>query len=76
MTRCIDGTTAHHWIIEIPAGPHSPGVCQRCQADGFFKNYLEVKQITVEGEKDPTRESYNWRGLGGTITQYDTSDMA
>lgn len=69
---CIDGTLAHYWIIDTPSGPLSKGVCERCRSVfNDFKNYLEVKHITLEGEPDPTREPYvtPWRGAGGTITQ-------
>jgi len=76
MIPCKDGTTAHHWFIEIPAGPLSNGICQRCKTNRQFKNYLDVRQITVEGERDPSREPYSWRGAGGSIKQHDTNNMA
>ncbi|MBI4200560.1 MAG: hypothetical protein HY535_08840 [Chloroflexi bacterium] len=31
----------HHWLIEPPQGPTSPGVCLLCGARREFKNYLE-----------------------------------
>lgn len=29
---------AHHWVIESPSGPTSPGVCRLCGAAQDFKN--------------------------------------
>ena len=31
----------HHWIIEAPTGPVSRGVCQLCEDERDFNNYIE-----------------------------------
>jgi hypothetical protein len=35
-TKC-----AHHWRIEAPNGPTSPGVCRKCGAKKKFVNYAD-----------------------------------
>lgn len=32
-------TCAHYWMIEIPTGPKSNGICQLCGVSKVFKNY-------------------------------------
>lgn len=34
--RCM-----HHWVIEMPSGPFSTGVCRVCGSEKKFQNYLE-----------------------------------
>ncbi len=34
-------TCRHHWIIEVPNGPTSRGVCKRCGAEREFRNSSE-----------------------------------
>lgn len=38
-----EGETAcrHHWLIEVPNGPTSRGVCKRCGAERVFRNSSE-----------------------------------
>ena len=31
----------HYWIIDMPGGPTSRGVCDLCGAERRFSNYLE-----------------------------------
>jgi hypothetical protein len=31
----------HYWILEIPAGPASKGVCKLCGAQKEFRNYIQ-----------------------------------
>ena len=31
----------HHWVIEMPSGPFSTGVCRVCGSEKEFQNYLE-----------------------------------
>jgi hypothetical protein len=31
----------HYWILQIPAGPASKGVCKLCGAQKEFKNYIQ-----------------------------------
>ena len=33
---------AHHWVIAVPNGPISEGVCQRCGHVREFKNSAEI----------------------------------
>ena len=37
----VTTTCRHHWIIEVPVGPVSRGVCQQCSEVREFKNYIE-----------------------------------
>ena len=37
MTDC-----QHHWVIETPDGPTSPGTCQKCGQTGDFYNYINI----------------------------------
>jgi hypothetical protein len=54
MTDCV-----HYWIIEIAAGPHSDGVCQRCGAIRQFDNsFGPTIGISLEDEK-----AYRWRDI-------------
>ncbi len=34
-------TCRHHWVLGIPAGPISEGICNMCGEFRNFKNYLE-----------------------------------
>jgi hypothetical protein len=54
MVDCI-----HYWIIEVAAGPHSDGVCQRCGASRQFDNWTNHPiGITLEDGK-----AYRWRDI-------------
>lgn len=33
-----EGDHAHHWVIETPNGPNSPGCCKICKITREFKN--------------------------------------
>ena len=34
-------TCQHRWMIEMPAGPSSKGVCRTCGDERQFMNYIE-----------------------------------
>ena len=36
---CLPGRQ-HFWVIEIPNGPQSRGVCQYCKREGWYENYV------------------------------------
>ncbi len=35
----------HHWIIEIPNGRYSKGVCDKCKTNKLFDNVIEDNGI-------------------------------
>lgn len=39
ITLCIDGTLAHHWVIDQANGPTSQGRCKRCEQSKVFFNW-------------------------------------
>ena len=39
---CIDGTLAHHWMIEPSGRASSLGRCKRCGQERKFKNSIPV----------------------------------
>ena len=46
-TECV-----HHWVIEVPNGPLSGGVCQRCGEERDFQNSAEpVGWVNAQGRK-------------------------
>lgn len=36
LTEYVHAHCAHHWVIAVPDGPFSEGVCQRC---GHFRQF-------------------------------------
>ena len=34
-------TCQHQWIIDMPSGPSSKGVCRQCGEEKDFMNYIE-----------------------------------
>ncbi len=43
---------AHHWLIDVPSGPTSGGVCQRCGHVNEFQNSLpDHRHITINPER-------------------------
>ena len=53
--ECIDGTQAHHWLIESSNGQWSNGICKKCkQVEKFANSYTPVSQWKhnqIEGYK-------------------------
>ena len=52
-------THAHHWIIDTPDGPTSPGVCVECGESRTFRNWGDGN--APEG----------WRGLSKQRRAFD-----
>ena len=40
--NCVDGTLAHHWMIEPSGRASSMGRCKRCGMERKFKNSIPV----------------------------------
>ena len=38
VTEYVHAHCAHHWLIDVPNGPISQGVCQRCGHQREFQN--------------------------------------
>ena len=47
LTNFIISRCAHHWVIAVPNGPISDGVCQRCGHQKQFQNSLPDKPWAV-----------------------------
>ena len=41
VSQYVHGHCAHHWVIAVPNGPMSKGVCQRCGHVRQFNNSAE-----------------------------------
>lgn len=41
MTATAVAACSHHWIIETPDGPTSPGVCSLCGQEREFTNHFD-----------------------------------
>ena len=48
---------AHHWMIESPNGPTSPGVCKVCGARSEFRNSMTGSGWDRESAQKRMRES-------------------
>lgn len=55
-------TCRHHWVIEMPNGPTSRGVCKRCGAEREFKNSSEDY---IWDHDALATQAGRWRGRGG-----------
>jgi hypothetical protein len=44
-------TCTHHWVIGIPSGPTSVGVCKNCGKHGEFKNSFDSTPWMGAGQK-------------------------
>jgi hypothetical protein len=45
----------HHWIIEVPIGPLSKGVCKQCGEEKLFRNQLRWAEIAPVRDEWLTR---------------------
>jgi len=41
LTEYVHAHCAHHWVIAVPNGPISEGVCQRCGHQKGFQNSMQ-----------------------------------
>ena len=49
LTEYVHAHCAHYWVIAVPNGPISEGVCQRCGLQKGFQNYsLEFQWPTTK----------------------------
>lgn len=58
-----ESTCPHYWIIEVPRGPTSRGICKLCGKEREFDNlgpdswrYGELSDLMVSILPNPTRE--------------------
>ncbi len=57
----------HHWLIDLPEGPVSKGVCRLCGEEREFNNYADVDWFAYAFPGEPlTREQYT----GGVPPEY------
>lgn len=49
FTPCIDGTPAHHYLIESPNGATSQGVCKKCGVEKVFRNRVDTELTLAKG---------------------------
>lgn len=59
---CIDGTMAHHWIIEPSGKASSMGKCKRCGQERRFRNSIPVvingwNQQTGTNQRDKGKDN-------------------
>lgn len=59
----LEGECVHHWIIESPRGPSSPGVCKYCGATQEFRNYIPFSSWEDES---PNKAAAQTGGKGET----------
>ena len=75
---CLNGETDHDWVLEMPNGPTSPGVCRKCGAEGEFKNsFLEGELASWNDLGDPEVRAARRAArlaLGGFDYEPDRSD--
>ena len=69
--ECVDGTLAHHWLIEPSKGKVSIGTCRKCNQIRKFSNsvgaitswrtagqaFKQKQQLTNLGDKDKSSDS-------------------
>ena len=48
LTEYVHAHCAHHWVIAVPDGPFSEGVCQRCGQVREFKNSAEYTPMLMK----------------------------
>jgi hypothetical protein len=48
LTEYVHAHCAHHWVIAVPDGPISEGVCQRCALVREFKNSVEYTPMVTK----------------------------
>lgn len=46
-------TCKHHWVIEMPNGPLSRGLCKRCGSERFFYNNPEDARAGLSEAERP-----------------------
>lgn len=72
-----DAVCVHHWVIDVPAGPVSNGVCRLCGEAQEFRNYLESfsgwDEVRTFSQASP-EESSNLRELAGAATGSEEED--
>jgi len=58
VTEYVHAHCAHHWLIAVPDGPISEGVCQRCGHVREFNNSAEYTAMLTKhgGSTDKTVE--------------------
>ena len=54
LTEYVHAHCAHHWVIAVPDGPFSEGVCQRCGHVREFKNSAELNTWPLTKIRDTT----------------------
>ena len=53
----VEPSHIHHWVIEPPDGPTSPGVCRGCGEVRSFQNSLYAgKDLVLGGEEKRTND--------------------
>ena len=63
--ECIDGTQAHHWMIDPSRSATSKGTCKRCGSTQKFHNSIGAMTTWKEaGEKFRKHQLTN---LGGKV---------
>ena len=58
LTEYLHEHCAHHWVIAVPNGPSSEGVCQRCGHVRQFNNSAEYIPMLTKS-----------RGAAGKVVQ-------
>ena len=48
LTKYVHAHCAHHWVIAVPNGPISEGVCQRCGHVRQFENSAEYTPMLTK----------------------------
>ena len=48
LTEYLHAHCAHHWVIAVPNGPISEGVCQRCGHVREFQNSAEYTPMLAK----------------------------
>ena len=54
ITNYILNHCAHHWIIAVPEGPQSEGICRRCDELKWFENSASEYHLSNTGNRART----------------------
>ncbi len=61
LTDYVISHCAHYWIIDVPNGPLSEGVCQRCGEKKAFSNSVDSPyNSTPDSKKTPPRRAQTY----------------
>ena len=62
---CIDGTLAHHWMIEPSRGSTSNGTCKKCKVTLKFSNSIGALTSWREAGQQFKKNRVGLTNLGG-----------